>query len=89
MAQPYNDDMDKGVELRFFASARAAAGVDTATFLSAPLSSIIAQACESNPALAHVVSQCSFLLDSVVVHDQNIVVRDGSVIDVLPRFAGG
>jgi len=25
----------------------------------------------------------------VVVHDQNIVVRDGSVIDVLPRFAGG
>ncbi len=81
--------MDKGVELRFFASARAAAGVETAWFLSAPLASIIAQACESNPALAHVVSQCSFLLDSVVVHDQNIVVRDGSVIDVLPRFAGG
>ena len=81
--------MDKGVELRFFAAASTAAGVDTATFLSAPLSSIIAQACESNPALAHVVSQCSFLLDSVVVHDQNIVVRDGSVIDVLPRFAGG
>ncbi len=81
--------MNKGVELRFFAAARAAAGVDTATFLSAPLASIIAQACESNPALAHVVSQCSFLLDSVVVHDQSVLARDGSVIDVLPRFAGG
>ena len=81
--------MNKGVELRFFASARAAAGVDTAMFLSAPLASILAQACKSNPALAHVVLQCSFLLDSVAVHDQSVLVRDGSVVDVLPRFAGG
>ncbi|MDA2962993.1 MAG: hypothetical protein O3A27_04465 [Actinomycetota bacterium] len=81
--------MEKGVEIRYFAAARAAAGVDQTSFAPARFDSIIAQACISNPSLAHVISQCSFLLDSVAVHDQSCMVADGSVIDVLPRFAGG
>ncbi|MSO43127.1 MAG: hypothetical protein EXQ76_02710 [Candidatus Planktophila sp.] len=81
--------MEKGVEVRFFAAARAAAGVDQAHFSSAPLALILAEACRDKPVLAHIISQCSFLLDSVAVHDQSILVKDGSVIDVLPRFAGG
>ena len=81
--------MDNGVEVRFFAAARAAAGVDQARYPSSPLSSIIADATRENPLLAHVIAQCSFLLDSVAVHDVDILVLDGSVIDVLPKFAGG
>ena len=81
--------MSKGVEVRYFAAARALAGVVSATFDAAPLVSIIGQISSANPALAHVIAQCSFLLDSVVVHDSSIFVNDGSVIDVLPKFAGG
>jgi len=81
--------MKNGVQIRYFAAARAAAGTDRATCEAATLRQILDQACSSNSALAHVVSQCSFLVDSVVVHDENITIADGSVIDVLPRFAGG
>ena len=81
--------MNNGVHIRYFAAARAAAGTDGATFDAATLRQILDQACSANSALAHVVSQCSFLVDSVVVHDENITIADGSVIDVLPRFAGG
>ncbi len=81
--------MGNGVEVRYFAAARACAGVDSAKFDPAPLASIVAQMSKSNPPLAHVIAQCSFLLDSVVVHNLNIFVNDGSVIDVLPKFAGG
>ena len=81
--------MKNGVHIRYFAAARAAAGTDVATCEPSTLSSILAHACSSNPALTHVVSQCSFLVDAVAVHDHEIFVADGSVIDVLPRFAGG
>ena len=81
--------MDYGVEIRFFAAARAAAGVDQIFCPSGQFQEIIGELCRTQPALAHVIEQCSFLLDSVAVHDQNFVVHDGSVIDVLPRFAGG
>ncbi|CAB4703422.1 unannotated protein [freshwater metagenome] len=81
--------MNNGVQVRYFAAARAAAGVESAIFAPASLDSIISLACSTNPSLKHVLSQCSFLLDSVLVHDQSIFVNDGSVIDVLPRFAGG
>jgi len=81
--------MSNGVHIRYFAAARAAAGTDGATYQAATLRQILDQACSNNLALAHVVSQCSFLVDSVVVHDENITITDGSVIDVLPRFAGG
>ncbi len=81
--------MNNGVEIRFFAAARAAAGVEQMFCASAEFQEIISQLCRNQPDLAHVIEQCSFLLDSVAVHDQNFVVPDGSVIDVLPRFAGG
>ena len=81
--------MKTGVEVRFFAAARAAAGVDTAHFAPDTFEAIIAQATQANPTLAHIVGQCSFLLDSVAVHDLSVEVNEGSVIDVLPRFAGG
>ncbi|CAB4743914.1 MAG: hypothetical protein F2893_00045 [Actinobacteria bacterium] len=81
--------MKNGVEVRYFAAARAAAGAESATCEPSTLRSILESECISNPALAHVVSQCSFLVDSVAVHDHDIFIENGSVIDVLPRFAGG
>jgi molybdopterin converting factor small subunit len=81
--------MDNWVEIRLFAAARAAAGVDQIFCPSAQFEEIIRELCRTKPALAPVIAQCSFLLDSVAVHDRNFVVHDGSVIDVLPRFAGG
>ena len=81
--------MDNGVHIRYFAAARAAAGVDSADYSAAPLVEILAEAGKSNPKLAHVLGQCSFLVDALTVHDQNVLIKNGSVIDVLPRFAGG
>jgi molybdopterin converting factor small subunit len=81
--------MSKGVEVRYFAAARASAGIDSENFPASTLASILAEMSASNPPLAQVIAQCSFLLDSVVVHDLNVFVNDGSVIDVLPKFAGG
>ena len=81
--------MNNGVEIRFFAAARAAAGVEQMFCASAQFQEIISELCRNQPDLARVIEQCSFLLDSVAVHDQNFFVHDGSVIDVLPRFAGG
>jgi molybdopterin converting factor small subunit len=81
--------MAMDIEVRYFAAARAAAGVDSARFNAGTLSSILAQASANNPALAHVIDQCSFLVDSLAVHDLEMPVNAGSFIDVLPRFAGG
>jgi len=55
----------------------------------ASLSTILTQVTANNPALAHVIDQCSFLVDSVAVNDMDMTIHAGSFIDVLPRFAGG
>ena len=77
------------IEIRYFAAARAAAGVSSERVNPASLSPILTQVTTNNPALAHVIEQCSFLVDSVAVNDMNMPIKAGSFIDVLPRFAGG
>ena len=77
------------IEIRYFAAARAAAGVSIERVNPASLSTILTQITANNPALAHVIEQCSFLVDSVAVNDMNMPIKAGSFIDVLPRFAGG
>ena len=42
-----------------------------------------------HPPFAPVRSRCSFLVDGEAVHDPGVVVAPGSVVDVLPPFAGG
>ena len=39
--------------------------------------------------LSAVLDRCSFLLDEYAVRDRSTVLRDASVLDVLPPFAGG
>ncbi|MEY3752211.1 MAG: hypothetical protein RIR75_58 [Actinomycetota bacterium] len=77
------------IEIRYFAAARAAAGVSSERVNPASLSTILTQVTANNPALAHVIEQCSFLVDSVAVNDMDMPIKAGSFIDVLPRFAGG
>ena len=80
--------MAMDIEIRYFAAARAAAGISVERVNPASLSMILKEVTANNAQLAHVIEQCSFLVDSVAVND-DMPVHAGSFIDVLPRFAGG
>jgi molybdopterin converting factor small subunit len=75
------------VTVRFFAAARAAAGVNEITLDSSSAMHILDQAAALHPKLGQV--QCSYLLDEVSLRDLSVIVTDGSTLDVLPPFAGG
>ena len=81
--------MAMDIEIRYFAAARAAAGVSIQRVEPASLTQILATVTANNAQLAHVIEQCSSLVDSVAVNDMNMPINAGSFIDVLPRFAGG
>jgi sulfur-carrier protein len=81
------------VTIRYFAAARAAAGVESEP-LELPdggtVEHTLAAIRERHGAeLARVLERCSFLLDEVVVRDRAARVPAGATIDVLPPFAGG
>ena len=77
------------VTVRFFAAARAAAGVNEIILDSSSAMHILDQAASLHPKLGQVLPQCSYLLDEVSLRDLSVVVKDGSTLDVLPPFAGG
>ena len=81
------------VEVRYFAAARAAAGVETERVDVPPGTTVdvlLKTVRAAHPdALARVLDRCSFLLDEVAVRDRDTPLRDGAVLDVLPPFAGG
>ena len=81
--------MAMDIEIRYFAAARAAAGISVERVNPASLSMILKEVTANNAQLAHVIEQCSFLVDSVAVNDMDMPINAGSFIDVLPRFAGG
>ncbi len=80
------------ITVRYFAAARAAAGVEDET-LAVPVACTIEGLTrtlgERRPALAPVLSRCSFLVDEVAVRERSRALPDGSTVDVLPPFAGG
>jgi sulfur-carrier protein len=88
------------VNVRYFAAARAAAGVEEEKFdladggtLGTLLEAILAVARPEPPAgtppLARVLSRSSFLLNEVAVRDRGAALKPDDVVDVLPPFAGG
>lgn len=77
------------VTVRFFAGARAAAGVNEISLDSSTAMQLLDQAAALHPKLGQVLPQCSYLLDEVSLRDLSIIVADGSTLDVLPPFAGG
>ena len=85
------------VRVRYFAGARAAAGVPEETVhLARPDSGAVraedvieAVLQLHDERLTKIVPACSFLLDGLAVRDRSAEVSDGSEFDVLPPFAGG
>jgi molybdopterin converting factor small subunit len=79
------------ITVRYFAAARAAAGVETEPVdVSGTVDDAIRAIRERHGAeLGRVLDRCSFLLDEVAVRDRSAVVPAGATLDVLPPFAGG
>ncbi|UKA51332.1 MoaD/ThiS family protein [Arthrobacter sp. FW305-123] len=86
--------------VRYFAAARAAAGVEEehhvlpgGTSLEGLLEAALAverpMPPEGTPTLARIMARSSFLRNEVAVRDRSVPLGDDDVIDVLPPFAGG
>ena len=77
------------VTLRYWAGARAAAGVSEETLMVGPtVGDVLDRAVEEHPALREVVAVCSVLVDGRSV-GREVEVAEGTVVEVLPPFAGG
>lgn len=80
------------VTVRYFAAARAAAGVDEES-LTLPAATTVAGLAESlsarGPELAKVLARCSYLIDGIAVRDRATALLNARTVDVLPPFAGG
>jgi molybdopterin converting factor small subunit len=80
------------VTVRYFAAARAAAGVETETVSVASGATVIdllATLRTRGQRLATVLDRCSFLCDGVAVRDVRKPLETNQTVDVLPPFAGG
>jgi molybdopterin synthase sulfur carrier subunit len=81
------------VRVRYFAGARAAAGVSEEELTLPELASVedvldLLRA-RRGQSFAKVLTGCSFLLDGIAVRDRAVTVTDQADLDVLPPFAGG
>jgi molybdopterin converting factor small subunit len=82
--------MSTAVTVRYFAGARAAAGVDTEERTAGTLQELVGQIVETHgEKLERVLTACSFLVDGTQTRDRALVLQPGAVVDVLPPFAGG
>lgn len=78
------------VQVRYFAAAAAAAGVDEESVEPGTIAEITERIGEKHGALmTKVLPACSFLIDGTATTDRGTEVPAGSSIDVLPPFAGG
>jgi sulfur-carrier protein len=80
------------VTVRYFAAARAAAGVDDEILGIEPdttVADLVDQLSARDANLARVLKRCSFLCDGIAVRDATATLRDAQTVDVLPPFAGG
>ncbi|SFP47769.1 Molybdopterin converting factor, small subunit [Amycolatopsis arida] len=79
--------------VRFFASARAAAGTEQEALrlpAGITVADVVAELRRRHPdRLPRILDAASFLLDGVAVRDPALAVPDGAELDVLPPFAGG
>jgi molybdopterin converting factor small subunit len=78
------------VTVRYFAGARAASGVDAETREAGTLDELVGQIVEAHgERLERVLTACSFLVDGTSTRDRAVPLAPGTVVDVLPPFAGG
>jgi molybdopterin converting factor small subunit len=78
------------VTVRYFAGARAAAGVETEIRTAATLEELVGQLVDDHGArLERVLTACSFLVDGTSARVPGTTLGADAVVDVLPPFAGG
>ena len=78
------------VTVRYFAGARAAAGVDSENRDAASLDELVGQIVgDHGEELGRVLTACSFLVDGTTTRDRATALTPGATVDVLPPFAGG
>lgn len=79
------------VLVRYFAAARAAAGVETDRLpAGVSLNDVVERlGARHGERLAKVFGVASFLVDGVSCHDRRVPLAAGTTVDVLPPFAGG
>ena len=80
------------VTVRYFAAARAAAGVESETVAlrsGATIAQLVENLAKRGNPLATVLRRCSYLHDGIAVRDEATVLSAGDMVDVLPPFAGG
>jgi molybdopterin converting factor small subunit len=80
------------VTVRYFAAARAAAGMEAETLDVAAGTSVkdlVERLGARSPKLAAVLDRCSFLCDGMAVRNRAEPLRTNQTVDVLPPFAGG
>lgn len=88
------------MNVRYFAAARAAAGLEEEKFdlpegttVAGLLDAVLAverpEPPAGTPPLPRILSRSSFLLNEVAVRDRSTVLGADDVVDVLPPFAGG
>ncbi len=79
------------VVVRYFAGARAAAGVtEERVRAGATLDALATELVDRHgERLAPVLKVASFLVDGTAWHDRRAVIPAGATVDVLPPFAGG
>jgi sulfur-carrier protein len=80
------------VTVRYFAAARAAAGMEAETLDVAAGTSVkdlVERLGARSPKLAAVLARCSFLCDGMAVRNRAEPLRTNQTVDVLPPFAGG
>jgi len=83
--------VERELTVRYFAGARAAAGVGEETVPLSPSLDRLTETLVSRHGarLATVLTVASFLVDGVAWHDRQAPLPQGATIDVLPPFAGG
>jgi molybdopterin converting factor small subunit len=76
--------------VRYFAGARAAAGVPVESVRAATIDDLTRVLTDRHgERLAVVLKAASFLVDGLICHDRQAAVPAGATVDVLPPFAGG
>ena len=80
------------VTVRYFAAARAAAGLESETRVlptGTTVADLVEKLANRGTHLATILSRCSYLRDGIAVRDEASALSAGDTVDVLPPFAGG
>jgi molybdopterin converting factor small subunit len=87
-AHPGDAHAGDEVTIRYWASARAAAGCDSESFSGHQVGDVLEAAAAAHTGLAVILAVSTILLDGRLV-TASVPLRRGTTIEVLPPFAGG